>query len=121
MTIVAFVLFQGIAIVFFVMGVLWVPECVITGMAPKQALSTALAMGKGHIGKIFLGAMMGVLPAFGISMISAFVDPVTRTVLNAVAVALVVAYVPAFAFTAYYEISDLEREDLNPVKNVWNR
>ena len=120
-TILAFVVFQTLALTFFVMGALWVPETVITGMSTKEALSTAIDMTKGHMGKMFVGAVMGILPAFAVSMLGVFAGPVMRTVLNALSAGVLVAFVPAFVFTAYYEISDLEREDLNPAKNVWNK
>lgn len=120
-TIVAYILFQGVALTLFVMGALWVPETVITGMSMKDSLAMAIDMGKGHVGKMLLGAVIGLAPAFAISMLGAITGPVLRIVLNAISAGILVAYIPTFVFTAYYEISDLEREDLNPVKNFWKR
>ena len=120
-TIIAYVLFQGVTLLLFTMCALWIPETVITGMSMKDSLSVAIGMSKGHVGKMFFGALIGLSSAFLISMIGAFTGPVIRTILNAVSAGVLIGFVPVYVFTSYYEISDLEREDLSPVKNFWKK
>ena len=120
-TILAYVVIQGVAIIFFVMGALWVPESIITGMSMRDSFSAALEKGKGHVGKMLIGALLCAVPAFLVSMAGAFVGPAIRVIFNAVSATAIIAYIPVFVFTAYYEISDLEREDLSPAKNFWKR
>ena len=120
-TILAYILFQYVAIMFFVLISLWVPETVITGMSMKDSLSASLELGKDHFGKMLKAALACLAPVFLVGMIGAFLPPVLRVAVNTVAVTAIIAYIPVYVFTAYYEVSDLEREDLAPNKNFWKK
>lgn len=121
LTIASYVVFQSIAIIVLSMSALWIPETLHSGLSVRKAYGSSIELAKGNIGRMFVGILAVLLPCFLVSILGAFLPPSLQTVVNVIVLSAIVAYLPTFMFVCYYEIADLEREDLNPTKNLWKR
>ncbi len=104
--------------------ILWPPFMLHTGMKSFNALKTAWGNMSGRLLKTALSLIVVVLPLQIIMIVMAALNlgVVSRTVLDAVAYAIIIPYYLTLMYNTFYDVTGTERMDIEAKKNdIWSK
>ncbi len=122
----AFILSAFFALVIFIIMMylmslfsLSVPYIVATGASVFSAASSSIRNARHHIKDIFLSILLPLLPLFALEYAVALLDfkPLLLLV-DTIFFSFLISYYPILIFVTYYDIQQLDREDLLPVNRM---
>ena len=109
-----------VVLLLFAVSLAWAAEAIETGRSLGKALAEALRNVRGKTVSLLLGIMLPIPVLLAISHLTAFYNIEVAWLINIVVYLFVYTYFVSYAFTSYYELCGLEREDLNKI-NIWKR
>ncbi|MDE6302956.1 MAG: hypothetical protein K2M36_05160 [Clostridia bacterium] len=106
--------------------ILWPPYMLHTGMRSGEALKTAWSSISGRLFQTVLGIVVAVMPIQAVMAITAALDlgGICRTVLDAIAYAVIMPFYFVVMYNTFYEVTGTERMDLTANSNkrsIWSK
>lgn len=100
--------------------VIWAPHTFNTGLSAPKSLASSVKLVDGHVFSLGLTVFVGLTPFAVLSCVGILAGGVITMLTSSICYFALSLFFVVLMYVAYYEISGIEREDINVV-DIWDR
>lgn len=107
-----------VELIFFSLTLLWIPHMLQTGYTGARAFSAAIRKIRGNFGTVFFHMLLIAMPVLVLAVLEQMLKLYLGWLVIMAAVIIILPFFSVYPFVVYYDVEDLDREDLKNI-SIW--